>query len=68
MRLDMPKSLILSQLPQLYQDATMFPLSIRVDVFEASQDGEQDPTETCHSHSQLILPSTARFVPATGSS
>jgi hypothetical protein len=40
MRLDMPKALIVSQLPQLHQDPDAFPLPIRLDVFESSQVGE----------------------------
>lgn len=47
MYLEMPKSLIVSQLPQLHQDADAFPLPIRLTVFEASTDGEQEPRDIC---------------------
>ena len=42
MRLDLPKSLIISQLPQLHHNAAAFPLPIRLGLFETSKDGEQD--------------------------
>jgi hypothetical protein len=40
MRVHVPKSLIVSQLPRLHKDAAEFPLSIPMGVFEATQDGE----------------------------
>jgi hypothetical protein len=62
----MPKSLIVSQLPQLHQDAGAFPLPIHLHLFEASQDGEQEFTDTCCAHILGAQHSSAWFLSATG--
>ena len=53
MRVDVPKALIVSQLPLMHKDAAAFPLPIRLELFKASQDGEQDSTDTCCTHSLM---------------
>jgi hypothetical protein len=71
MRVDMPKALIVSQLPLLHKDATAFPLPIRLGVFEASKDGEQapnrhqlptQPVEHCASQHSTVLSAAWTFV------